>query len=45
MFKHADSFNPDRWLGNDYIMLDKHMVAFSRGSRLCLGLKYISLHP
>ena len=37
-FKDAGVFNPERWLGDGYVELDKKMVSFSRGSRGCLGI-------
>jgi len=39
------TFNPDRWLedrsGRE--SLDTWLVPFSRGTRMCLGIKYVSL--
>lgn len=38
----ADEFRPERWLGPDAAMMDRHMLAFGYGSRTCVG-KNISL--
>lgn len=45
IFKDAFAFKPERWLGDDFNELDKHMISFSRGSRSCLGIKYEQLAP
>src|SRR6266498_2707117 len=34
------TFNPDRWLGDIDANMNRNFVAFSRGSRSCLGMKY-----
>lgn len=42
LFPSSNEFRPDRWLGLDAQgrrELDKGMLAFSRGSRACLGMK------
>ncbi|MCJ1354666.1 MAG: hypothetical protein MMC33_004655 [Icmadophila ericetorum] len=46
IFADAAKFIPERWLSEDYAKLDRHMVAFSRGSRGCLGvnLAYAELY-
>jgi hypothetical protein len=41
IFKDADAFMPERWFGDDFAELDNHMISFSRGSRSCLGIKYV----
>ncbi|PVI02281.1 cytochrome P450 [Periconia macrospinosa] len=33
----ATEFNPDRWLAPDSKTLDQYMVAFSKGTRSCMG--------
>lgn len=37
-------FIPERWLGQDRDRkaLDAWLVPFSRGPRMCLGMKYVS---
>ncbi|KAI4198972.1 MAG: hypothetical protein LQ350_004953 [Teloschistes chrysophthalmus] len=37
VFPDPERFLPERWLENDP-QLDRHMVSFSRGSRICLGM-------
>lgn len=42
VFPDSYSFSPERWLdenGEHRRALEKYMVAFSRGSRVCLGMK------
>ena len=34
-------FSPERWLQPDSAMLDRYLVAFSKGPRLCLGIKCV----
>lgn len=41
LFPDPYTFNPDRWLQEDSRALDNYLVAFSRGPRSCLGLKYV----
>ncbi|KAI9784345.1 MAG: hypothetical protein M1839_002406 [Geoglossum umbratile] len=36
-FQNAKSFLPDRWLGDNVKELDRNMVSFTRGSRVCLA--------
>ncbi|KAJ3571646.1 hypothetical protein NP233_g3619 [Leucocoprinus birnbaumii] len=39
IFPDPQSFNPDRWLGEDKSKaLDRCLVAFSKGPRMCLGV-------
>lgn len=38
----ADQFRPERWLGPDAAMMDRHILSFGFGSRTCIG-KNISL--
>ncbi|KAH0565219.1 hypothetical protein GP486_001390 [Trichoglossum hirsutum] len=43
IFENAENFDPERWLHPEYAKrLEKYLVAFSKGSRGCLGMKYIS---
>ncbi|KAF7874896.1 hypothetical protein EAF04_002070 [Stromatinia cepivora] len=46
IFDSPGSFNPDRWLGEDGPALEKWLVAFSKGPRMCLGqnLAYCELY-
>jgi cytochrome P450 len=37
-FPDPKSFSPERWLGPDADRQRRHMVAFGRGTRMCLGL-------
>lgn len=39
IFPDPHQFLPERWLDNKE--LDKYLVAFSRGPRMCLGIKYV----
>lgn len=39
VFQHPKLFNPERWLGNNVNDLDNSLVAFSRGTRACVGIK------
>lgn len=42
IFKDPFDFKPERWLVDDPVelaRLDKHMVAFGKGTRACLGLE------
>jgi cytochrome P450 len=41
IFPDSHQFIPERWVDPaDRRRLDKYMVAFSRGSRQCAGMKY-----
>ncbi|KAF7789154.1 hypothetical protein EIP86_000091 [Pleurotus ostreatoroseus] len=40
IFPDPYTFNPERWLGPEAEGLDHWLVAFSRGPRSCLGIKY-----
>lgn len=35
----AKEFNPERWLGPDAKQLGEHIYSFSKGSRMCIGIK------
>ncbi|PSN66557.1 cytochrome P450 [Corynespora cassiicola Philippines] len=42
IFKDPHDFNPERWLTKDYeelAQLEKHLIAFGKGVRACLGLE------
>ena len=41
MFPDPLVFRPERWLVNETTELEKNMISFSRGSRNCLGMKYV----
>lgn len=43
IFKEPRKFDPDRWMkpASEIEQQLKFMVAFSRGSRSCLGIKYV----
>lgn len=38
-FPDPKTFDPERWLQPDSARLRKYIVAFSKGSRQCLGMK------
>ena len=40
IFPKPHEFMPDRWLQPDSKALEKWLVAFSKGPRSCLGIKY-----
>jgi cytochrome P450 len=45
-FPNALTFDPTRWLDPlEARRIDKAFVAFGKGSRGCVGLKYPSPHP
>jgi cytochrome P450 len=37
-FPEPETFQPERWLGPDASQLEKRLVAFSHGSRSCIGM-------
>jgi hypothetical protein len=37
-------FEPERWIGPDKVP-DKYLISFSKGSRSCLGIKYVLFLP
>ena len=50
IFLEPDIFNPERWLSEEHNgswtahnRLDKHLVAFGKGARMCQGIKYVPL--
>ncbi|GLA84050.1 hypothetical protein AtubIFM56815_008260 [Aspergillus tubingensis] len=46
IFPKPDEFNPERWIGESGKTLDKWNVAFSKGTRSCIGinLAYLELY-
>jgi len=46
IFKSAKNFDPDRWLQPNSALLEKWLVAFSKGPRMCIGqnLAYCELY-
>jgi len=38
VFPDAHAFKPERWVDDPTGQLDRYMVAFSKGSRNCLGM-------
>lgn len=42
LFPNPEEFLPERWLlenGQQNYALEKYLIAFSRGSRICLGMQ------
>ncbi|KAJ5316840.1 hypothetical protein N7508_001348 [Penicillium antarcticum] len=46
LFPEPEKFQPERWLEQDSIGLEKYLVAFSKGSRSCPGihLSYLEIY-
>ena len=40
IFAHPDEFLPERWMGQKGRELDRWMLAFNKGDRACIGIKY-----
>jgi cytochrome P450 len=40
LFPNPAAFVPERWINNPH--LDRYFVAFGKGSRACLGIKYVA---
>jgi cytochrome P450 len=40
IFPDAEKFDPERWLSEDSSKLEKYLVPFGSGSRMCIGMKY-----
>ncbi|TGO15980.1 hypothetical protein BTUL_0033g00180 [Botrytis tulipae] len=38
IFPSPEKFDPERWLGDEKKVLEKHFAPFSKGSRSCLGM-------
>lgn len=45
VFPEPEKFNPGRWLADNSVELEKYNVAFSKGTRNCIGMKYVSFIP
>ncbi|KAL4932039.1 cytochrome P450 [Aspergillus undulatus] len=45
VYEHPFAFIPERWLGDVKPELSRNWVPFSRGSRNCLGMKYVNVNP
>jgi cytochrome P450 len=44
IFPDSQSFIPERWMDPDQRKyLERYMVAFSKGSRQCIGIPYVML--
>jgi cytochrome P450 len=42
IFPDSYRFNPERWTDPaERKRLEKYMVAFSKGSRMCIGMQYV----
>jgi hypothetical protein len=41
IFPDAHTFKPERWLEPSAKALDSWLIPFSRGPRMCLGMKYV----
>lgn len=44
IFPDSQAFRPERWITSDgqrNLALDKYLMTFSRGSRACLGIKFV----
>lgn len=45
VFPHPEEFLPERWLSDVTPAMNRNFVPFSKGSRRCLGMKYVSCFP
>lgn len=43
LFPNPRSFEPERWLQPSKGQLRKYLVPFGKGSRQCLGMKYVPI--
>ncbi len=45
VFPDPEVFRPERWLVDDekFNDLQRYMMPFSKGSRMCVAMKYVSL--
>src|SRR3954447_9716221 len=43
IFPNPESYDPDRWIraAQEGVRLDRYFVSFSKGSRMCVGIKYV----
>lgn len=39
IFAHPEVFDPNRWLNGDSAGLEKWVIQFGRGTRMCLGIQ------
>ncbi|GKZ17308.1 hypothetical protein AbraIFM66951_005949 [Aspergillus brasiliensis] len=39
IFPNPDTFDPERWIGDGAMALKRFLVPFTKGSRICLGMK------
>ena len=41
IFPDPEAYNPDRWIraAKEGVRLDRYLVSFSKGSRMCVGIK------
>lgn len=43
IFPNPEQFNPERWMDlAERHRLEKYLVAFSKGSRSCIGVPYVN---
>ena len=46
IFPDSHAFDPERWLAAPQNPpLERYMVSFGRGTRACLGIKYVHVSP
>jgi Cytochrome P450 len=47
IFPNPESYDPDRWIraAQEGLRLDRYLVSFSKGSRMCVGIKYVVEFP
>lgn len=45
IYPDPHQFIPERWMGADKGKLDQYLVTFGRGSRACLGMKWVIQFP
>lgn len=41
IFPNATEFKPERWLQSNSKELERYLVPFGSGSRMCIGMKYV----
>lgn len=41
VYQDPFKFEPERWLDNVTPAMNRNLVTFSKGSRNCLGMKYV----
>lgn len=42
VYPEPDKYKPERWLGDVNPAIHRNFVPFARGSRNCLGMKYVN---